>query len=168
MCYFHFTKLHRRVAKIVHHRVTSGDRTHLLFWSCWKPAAGGDHGVSVFLSVCCLLFAVLCSMKWQLVKNWVEDIVGVVAPLVWWVCNKLSYIGFSIENKMADLSLTAIRVPAGTKNSRPVGFYSRNSMESTVDPNTTIPQTSPPWWCRLPLLRCGNFGYARSDAVNLF
>jgi len=30
-------------------------------------------------------------------------------------------------------SLTAIRVLAGTKNSRPVGFYSRNSMESTVD-----------------------------------
>jgi len=34
--------------------------------------------------------------------------------------------------------------------------------------NTTNPQTSPPWWCRLPLLRCGNFGYARSDAGNLF
>jgi hypothetical protein len=32
-------------------------------------------------------------------------------------------------------------------------------MESTVNPNTTFPQTSPPWWCRLPLLRRGNFGY---------
>ena len=37
-------------------------------------------------------------------------------------------------------SLTAIRVLAGTKNSRPVGFYSGNSTKSTVNPNTTIPQ----------------------------
>jgi hypothetical protein len=37
-------------------------------------------------------------------------------------------------------SLTAIRVLVGTKNSRPVGFYSRNSTKSTVNPNTTIPQ----------------------------
>jgi hypothetical protein len=37
-------------------------------------------------------------------------------------------------------SLTAIRVLAGTKNSCPVGFYSRNSTKSTVNPNTTIPQ----------------------------
>jgi hypothetical protein len=37
-------------------------------------------------------------------------------------------------------SLTAIRVLAGTKNSRPVGFYSRNSTKSTINPNTTIPQ----------------------------
>jgi len=35
-------------------------------------------------------------------------------------------------------SLTAIRVLAGTKNSRPVGFYSRNSTKSIVNPNTTI------------------------------
>jgi hypothetical protein len=35
-------------------------------------------------------------------------------------------------------SLTAIRVLAGTKNSRPVGFYSRNSTKSTANPNTTI------------------------------
>ena len=35
-------------------------------------------------------------------------------------------------------SLTNIRVLVGTKNSRPVGFYSRNSMKSTVNPNTTI------------------------------
>ncbi len=37
-------------------------------------------------------------------------------------------------------SLTAIRVLAGTKNSRPVEFYSRNTTKSTVNPNTTIPQ----------------------------
>jgi hypothetical protein len=36
-------------------------------------------------------------------------------------------------------SLTAKSVPARTKNSRPVGFYSRNSTKSTVNPNTTIP-----------------------------
>jgi hypothetical protein len=35
-------------------------------------------------------------------------------------------------------SITAIRVLVGTKNSRPVGFYSRNSTKSTVNPNTTI------------------------------
>jgi len=34
--------------------------------------------------------------------------------------------------------LTAISVLAGTKNSRPVGFYSRNSTKSNVNPNTTI------------------------------
>ena len=39
---------------------------------------------------------------------------------------------------MAINSLTAIRVLAGTKNSRPVGFYSRNSTKSIVNPNTTI------------------------------
>jgi hypothetical protein len=37
-------------------------------------------------------------------------------------------------------SLTSICLRAGTKNSRPVGFYSRNSTKSTVNPNTTIPQ----------------------------
>ena len=30
------------------------------------------------------------------------------------------------------------------------------------------PQTSSPWWCRLPLLRCGICGSARSDMGNLF
>ena len=35
-------------------------------------------------------------------------------------------------------------------------------------PNTTNPQTPPPRWCRLPLLRRGNFGYAPSNAGNLF
>jgi hypothetical protein len=35
-------------------------------------------------------------------------------------------------------SLTAKSVPAGTKNSRPVGFYSRNSTESTLHHKHTI------------------------------
>jgi hypothetical protein len=65
-------------------------------------------------------------------------------------------------------SLTAKPVPAGTKNSRPVGFYSRNSTKSTVNPNTTIPQIWPPWWCRLPLIRRGIYGSSRLDARNLF
>jgi hypothetical protein len=65
-------------------------------------------------------------------------------------------------------SLTARRVLAGTKNSRPVGFYSRNSTKCTVNPNTTIPQIWPPWWCRLPLIRRGIYGSARSDARNFF
>ncbi len=67
MSYFHFKKLHCHVAEIVRHRATLGDRTHLLFWSRWKPAAGGDHGVSVFLGVCCLLFVVACLFEWRLV-----------------------------------------------------------------------------------------------------
>ena len=37
-----------------------------------------------------------------------------------------------------------------------------------VGPNTTNPQTSPPWWCRLPLLLRGIFGCTRSDASILF
>jgi hypothetical protein len=45
-----------------------------------------------------------------------------------------------LKIERATNSLTAIRVLAGTKNSRPVGFYSRNSTKSTVNPNTTIPQ----------------------------
>ncbi len=37
-----------------------------------------------------------------------------------------------------------------------------------LTPNTTKPQTSPPRWCLLPLLRRGIFGYAQSDAGDLF
>jgi hypothetical protein len=37
-------------------------------------------------------------------------------------------------------SLTAIRVLAGTKNSRPVGFYSRNSTKSTFNHKHNNPQ----------------------------
>jgi len=44
----------------------------------------------------------------------------------------------------------------------------RNSTQSTGDLNTRIPQTSPPWWCLLPLLRRGIYGYAQSDMGNLF
>jgi hypothetical protein len=36
------------------------------------------------------------------------------------------------QNQAVLNSLTAKSVPAGTKNSRPVGFYSRNSTESTL------------------------------------
>ena len=45
-------KLHRRVAVIDIDRATYGDRTHLLNWSRWKPAGGGDHGVGVFWKLC--------------------------------------------------------------------------------------------------------------------
>jgi hypothetical protein len=65
MSYFQFTTLHPRVAEIVRHRATLGNRTHLLFLSRWKLAAGGDHGVSVCFS--CVLLVVcsvlLCSTK---------------------------------------------------------------------------------------------------------
>ena len=65
-------------------------------------------------------------------------------------------------------SLTAIRVLVGTKNSHPIGFYSRNSTKSTVNPNTTIPQIWPPWWCHSPLIWCGIYGSAWSVVCNLF
>jgi hypothetical protein len=65
-------------------------------------------------------------------------------------------------------SLTAKSVPSGTKNSHPVGFYIRNSTKSTVNPNTTIPQIWPPWWCRSPLIRRGIYGPARSYTPTLF
>ena len=65
-------------------------------------------------------------------------------------------------------SLTAKSVPAGTKNSRPVGFYSRNSTKSALHHKHNNPQTLPPWWCCLPLTRRGIYGSARSDARNLF
>jgi hypothetical protein len=41
-------------------------------------------------------------------------------------------------------------------------------MKSTLNPNTTIPQIWPPWWCRSPLIRRGIYGSARLDARNLF
>jgi hypothetical protein len=50
--------------------------------------------------------------------------------------NCLEYVTTIINRNTA----ISIRVLAGTKNSRPVGFYSRNSTKSTVNPNTTIPQ----------------------------
>ena len=106
------------------HHVTSGDRTHLLFWSRWKPAVGGDHGVSVFLGVCCLLF--FCVV--HEVTVWLKSLSLIVrpwfcgfAPLVWWVWNKPSYVGFSIEKKIANLNST-LRFLLGYRNLR------RNSM----------------------------------------
>ncbi len=65
-------------------------------------------------------------------------------------------------------SLSPIGVWARTKTPAPWDSYSKNNTKSTVDPNTTIPQTSPPWWCRLTLLQHGIYGSARSDAGNLF
>jgi hypothetical protein len=76
--------------------------------------------------------------------------------------------GGRLNNKGEINSLTAKSVPAGTKNSRPVGFYSRNSTESTLHHKHNNPQTLPPWWCRLPLIRRRIYVSARSDARNLF
>ena len=45
------------------------------------------------------------------------------------------------------------------KTPAPQVFYCRNSTGIPSITDTTPPQTSPPWWCRLPLLRRGNFGY---------
>jgi hypothetical protein len=60
MSYYHFKKLHCRVAEIVHHRATAGDCTHLLLRSRWKPTAGGIM-VLVFLCVLLVLFGELCT-----------------------------------------------------------------------------------------------------------
>jgi hypothetical protein len=46
--------------------------------------------------------------------------------------------------------------------------YSTNSTENTVTLTQHPPQTSLPWWCRLPLLQPGICGSARSDTGNLF
>ena len=87
MSYYHFKKLHHRVAEIVHHRATSGDRTHLLFWSRWKPTAGGDHGVGCclccwlccarsFFYVCMMLCAACCLVlctKWRRWLNFLNN-----------------------------------------------------------------------------------------------
>ena len=63
---------------------------------------------------------------------------------------------------------TPIWVQAGTKNSRPDS--GRNSTEKPFNPTTTIPQHhhNALWWCRLPLLWRGIYGYSRSDMGNLF
>ena len=71
--------------------------------------------------------------------------------------------------QMTNLQLfTPIGSGGNKKNIVPWDLYGRNSTESTVDPNTTTSQSSPPWWCRLPLLQHGIYGSARSDADNLF
>ena len=64
----------------------------------------GGVMVSVFLCVLFVLFVVLC-MKWQLVKNLETRVPWFVgfAPLVDGF-ETHEYIGFSIENKMADLN----------------------------------------------------------------
>jgi hypothetical protein len=69
------------------------------------------------------------------------------------------------SNQIARLvsSLTTIWVWAGTKKLLP-----RRIPTVRLTPNTTNPQTSPPWWCRLPLLPLGIVGYAQSNAGDLF
>jgi hypothetical protein len=90
---------------------------------------------------------------------------------IWeWSCHvmRIKICIVTEQNQAVLNSLTAKSVPAGTKNIRPVGFYSRNSTESTLHHKHNNPQTLPPWWCRSPLIRCGIYGPARSDARNLF
>jgi hypothetical protein len=62
-----------------------------------------------------------CSQLWRMVRSFA-------------LFSSSNHIVFRLPSK----SKPAIRVLAGTKNSRPVGFYSRNSTKSTVNPNTTI------------------------------
>jgi hypothetical protein len=63
---------------------------------------------------------------------------------------------------------TTLRVRAGTKNSRPVVFYCRNSTGIPSITDTTPPTNIINMVCRLPPLRRGIFGYTQSDAGNLF
>ncbi len=60
------------------------------------------------------------------------------AALFFVACDANPDTRVKIPDAMRINSLTAIRVLAGTKNSHPVGFHSRNSTKSTVNPNTTI------------------------------
>ena len=46
----------------------------------------------------------------------------------------------SVHCLQDQMALMQDEITGGNKNSRPVGFYSRNSTKSTVNPNTTIPQ----------------------------
>jgi hypothetical protein len=71
---FSLEKLHWRVAEIVRHHVTWGDCTHLLFWSRWKPAAGGIMVSVFFLGVCCLLFFCVVHEVTVLVKKFESTI----------------------------------------------------------------------------------------------
>ena len=64
--------------------------------------------------------------------------------------------------------MTAIRFWREQKTPALCDSYGRNSTERTVNPNTTIPQTSPTWWSCSPLLRRGIHGSAQSNAYNLF
>jgi hypothetical protein len=57
MSYFHLKKMHRRVAAIVRHHVTSGNRT------------GGIIVSVFFLGVCCLLFLCVVHEVTVLVKK---------------------------------------------------------------------------------------------------
>ena len=114
-----------------------------------------------------------------LLESWssAEDVSFLHVLLVWGV--KLSHLlnimcqswGYVLKQTMDGISGLAdkeIRVLVGTKNSHPVGFYSRNSTKSTINHKHNNPQTLPPWWCCLPLSWHGIYGSARSDAHNLF
>ena len=52
--------MHPRVAEMVRHCATLGNHTHLIIWSRWKLAAGGDHDFGVLLGELCVLFVVSC------------------------------------------------------------------------------------------------------------
>jgi hypothetical protein len=75
MGYFHLKKLHRRVAEIVRHHVTSGDRTHLLFEAAGSRRPGGIMVSVFFLGVCCLFFFCVVHEVIVLVKKFESTIV---------------------------------------------------------------------------------------------
>jgi len=71
----------------------------------------------------------------------VPTLLSTIHYLLLWMWRTKGYGGCSNTSVwVVKNSLTTIRVLEGTKNSRLVGFYSRNSTKSTVNPNTTIPQ----------------------------
>ena len=91
----------------------------------------------------------------------------------------------NLDRGKAVSSLTPVRDLAGTKlvdfgryvlnfyvgiveyilHETKTGHITRKVPSTT---NTTIPQASPPWWRRLPLLQRGIHGSAQSEARNLF
>ena len=147
-------------------QASSGTRSCHVAIKFYQNRRGGILLLCLLIASC--VFA--CEGEDVLVARSCQEKDVAVDCLFWWTLSRWRVTIFKtiIFCQASVNSLTAIRVLAGTKNSRPVGFYSRNSTKSTLNPNTTIPQIWPPWWCRLPLIRRGIYGSARSDAPTLF
>jgi hypothetical protein len=83
-------------------------------------------------------------------------------------CMKI-YNASKVTTTMLPFNRNTHKGLGGNKTLPSCRIPTRNSTKSTVNLNTTmIPQISPPWWCRLPLLWRVNYGNARSNTDNPF
>jgi hypothetical protein len=82
---------------------------------------------------------------------------------------KNGHISVIIQYGLICYQLNPYKGSGGNEKLRPHRIPTVGIVQKVLSTRTQLPpQTSPPWWCRLPLLRRGNFGYAQSDAGNLF